>query len=236
MNVASYEQRLALTAHRQTIRVKRSRFARTIDAVRTAPPHVKAAVLIVAYFIAFGFFFQASRAEFENKGLAYLSAANRSGQPATSTSTQSTQRPVQTLKPTPTPTQPSQTPNPSANQSGLPPFNNDNENAPSQSIQYTSTGYAYGQCTFYVAKRRPIPQNWGNARDWLTRARLAGYQTGKYARPGAIAQTTVGRYGHVAYVERVEEDGRVYVSEMNYVGWNRISYRWVNQSEFNYIY
>lgn len=236
MNVANYEQRVVLSAHRQKVRVTHSPLVKVVDSVKNAPAHYKAAAMILAYFVVFAFLFQASQVEFNNKGLAYLSPANRSGNGAISVTAQSTNRPTQSSKTiTPTPT-PSQAPNTNPSQAGLPPYNTENESAPSRAIQYTATGYAYGQCTWYVSHRRPIPQNWGNARDWLTRAKAAGFVTGVHARVGAIAQTRAGYYGHVAYVERIEEGGRVYVSEMNYVGWNRISYRWANESEFSYIY
>lgn len=31
-----------------------------------------------------------------------------------------------------------------------------------------------------------------------------------------------GGYGHVGYVESVNADGSITVSEMNYAGWNRV--------------
>ena len=36
------------------------------------------------------------------------------------------------------------------------------------------------------------------------------------ATVGSIMQTTTGYYGHVAYVERVNADGSILISEMNY--------------------
>ncbi len=107
--------------------------------------------------------------------------------------------------------------------------------APNDGVQYTHGHYAYGQCTYYVAFRRPVPANWGNARDWLLRSQAAGYLTGNIPVVGAIAQTTAGRYGHVAFVEAVDGD-QVHIAEMNYVGWNKVSHRWVKASAFHYIY
>ena len=37
-------------------------------------------------------------------------------------------------------------------------------------------------------------------------------------KAGAVMQTSQGAYGHVAYVESVNDDGSVKVSEMNYNG------------------
>ena len=98
--------------------------------------------------------------------------------------------------------------------------------------------YAYGQCTWYVASRRPTPTNWGNANTWYYRAAAAGRRVGSIPAVGAIAWTSAGRYGHVALVERVSADGRqVTISEMNYNGnWNRITTRTVPASYFRYIY
>lgn len=238
MNVATYEQRATLSAHRKRQRVVSSPLARKIWAYKPHAKHLQAALMILCYFAAFGFFFQTSQAEFEEKSMGYLKANQENRQTSSSAQTtnkpqQKTQATAQTLFQNPAPS-PEPTDEQKAN-AGLPPFNTEDESAPSIAQQFTSSGYAYGHCTFYVAKRRPIPQNWGNARDWLTRAKAAGFVTGVNARPGAIAQTTTGRWGHVAYVEKVEA-GRVYVSEYNYVGWNRLSYRWADESDFKYIY
>ncbi len=69
-----------------------------------------------------------------------------------------------------------------------------------------------GNCTWYAAyKRDDLPyqnQVWGDAKNWITYARNAGYQTGKTPKARAIVvfQPYVagsGPYGHVAYVEQV---------------------------------
>lgn len=238
MNVATYEQRASLAAHQKRVRVFSSPLGQKVSRFKPHAKHLQAALMILFYFAAFGFFFQTSQAEFEKKSMGYLKSGQEAKQ--TSSTAKATNKPVsksrataqtifQNPSPTPAPTEEAKA------SAGLPPYNTEDESAPSIAQQFTSSGYAYGHCTYYVAKRRPIPQNWGNARDWLGRAKVAGFVTGVNARPGAIAQTTSGRWGHVAYVEKVEA-GRVYVSEYNYVGWNRLSYRWANESEFKYIY
>lgn len=238
MNIATNQQRATLSAHRKRQRVVSSPLAQKIISYKPHAKHLQAALMILGYFAAFGFFFQTSQAEFEAKSMGYL----KSNQPAhqTSSSAQITNKPQGKTKATAQTLfqNPISSPTPPTNQStgaGLPPYNTEDESAPSIAQQFTSSGYAYGHCTYYVARRRPIPQNWGNARDWLIRSKASGFVTGVNARPGAIAQTTAGRWGHVAYVEKVEA-GRVYVSEYNYVGWNRLSYRWANESDFKYIY
>ncbi|MDO4612241.1 MAG: CHAP domain-containing protein, partial [Candidatus Saccharibacteria bacterium] len=77
--------------------------------------------------------------------------------------------------------------------------------------------YAAGWCTQWAwYKRQDLPSNLGNANTWATRARAAGYPVSRTPAAGAIFQTTAGRYGHVGYVESVNADGSVVVTEMNY--------------------
>ncbi len=116
----------------------------------------------------------------------------------------------------------------------LPDFRS-NAKPPASKQVNTTGGYAYGQCTYYVAGRRQVGLRWGNARTWMSAAQREGYLTGKIPVPGAVAWTPNGWYGHVAYVERVEGD-QVLISEMNFAGWNRVSQRWVAASSFSYIY
>lgn len=101
---------------------------------------------------------------------------------------------------------------------------------------FSGNGYAYGYCTYYVASRRGVPGNWGNANAWYYNAQASGFSVGSTPVAGAIAWTGAGYYGHVAYVESVS-GGMVTVSEMNYNGgWNRVSSRTVPAGTFRYIY
>lgn len=100
-----------------------------------------------------------------------------------------------------------------------------------------ANSYGFGYCTYYVASRRAIPSNWGNASSWYYNAIASGYSVGTTPRAGAVAW----EFGnHVAYVERVNGDGTVTVSEMNFFGngggWNRVSQRTTSASHFKYIY
>lgn len=111
---------------------------------------------------------------------------------------------------------------------------------------FAGNGYAYGYCTYYAYNRRaelgrPVGSNWGNAVTWASYARAAGYRVDKTPEAGAVFQVGGGwgGLGHVGVVERVNADGSVYVSEMNYAGWNVISYRTVPASQvanYNYIH
>jgi hypothetical protein len=96
-------------------------------------------------------------------------------------------------------------------------------------------GYSAGQCTWYVAGRRPIPGGWGNARSWYYHAAASGWPVGTTPAVGAIAWTSAGWYGHVALVEAVQGN-QVLISEMNYLGSYKIDKRWVGASSFKYIY
>lgn len=114
------------------------------------------------------------------------------------------------------------------------------------SVVFAGNRYAYGYCTWYAfnkraAAGRPIGSNWGNATTWASLARASGFAVDKNPRAGDVFQTSGGwgGYGHVGYVERVNPDGSILVSEMNYVGWNRVSSRTISPDQvgmFNYIH
>ena len=227
MSTTTLEQRQLLEAHTRRVRRAHSPLYQRLKRARSSMPTLKASLTVVIYLFIFAICFQATRNDFESKSAAYLSQGN-GGKAVSQVGLSSGSAPVPAPLSTPRPEAP-------AEGTVLPATDAPSESSPSQAQQYTATGYAYGQCTAYVAKRRPIPQNWGNARDWVRNAKAVGFTTGPNARPGAIGQTTAGRYGHVVYVEKVE-NGQVYVSEMNYVGWNRISYRWAPENSFTYIY
>lgn len=111
---------------------------------------------------------------------------------------------------------------------------------------YSGNGYAYGYCTWYAYNRRaqlgrPIGGNWGNAVTWASYARADGFNVNKTPAPGAVFQIGGGwgGLGHVGVVERVNDDGSIYVSEMNYAGWNVVSNRTIPASQvgtYNYIH
>ncbi len=93
--------------------------------------------------------------------------------------------------------------------------------------------YSPGYCTWYAKNKRPdLPNNLGNADTWVSRAAAQGIPTGSVPRVGAIGQQGM----HVVYVESVNKDGTVTISEMNYGGWNTINSRTVPASTFLYIY
>lgn len=109
--------------------------------------------------------------------------------------------------------------------------------APSASYDGGNT-YGYGYCTWYVKNKRgsSLPNGLGNANTWYSRARSAGMAVGTTPVAGAVGTTTRGSLGHVVYVDSVNADGTINISEMNYKGWNVVSSRTTNASEFVYIY
>lgn len=90
--------------------------------------------------------------------------------------------------------------------------------------------FPYGYCTYYVSTKRCIPWS-GHAKSWLNNAKAYGfnvcYGSNCEPVPGAILVTTGDRrYGHVAYIEKVIGN-KMIISEMNVVGWGKISTRTV---------
>lgn len=98
--------------------------------------------------------------------------------------------------------------------------------------------YDYGYCTWYVKNRRgaSIPNGLGNANTWYSRARAMGMAVGTTPVAGAVGTTTRGSLGHVVYVESVNSDGTIQISEMNAPTWGKTTYRTASASEFLYIY
>lgn len=102
--------------------------------------------------------------------------------------------------------------------------------------------YAPGNCTWYAYERRqqlgsPVGSFWGNANTWDDSARAAGYTVNNTPKAGAVLVNNAGYYGHVAIVERVLDNGDVYLSEMNYAGFNVISNRTISAGQAaGYVY
>lgn len=99
-------------------------------------------------------------------------------------------------------------------------------------------GYDYGWCTWHAANRRiqagrPLPTNLGNAISWYYNAQRAGMSVGAKPRAGAVIwHANMGGLGHVAYVEKMNNDGSILVSDMNYPIWGGVTYRTVTPGEF----
>lgn len=107
----------------------------------------------------------------------------------------------------------------------------------SSAVRYSGSSsgntYAPGYCTWYAKNRRPdLPNQMGNASSWVASAAARGFATGSAPQAGAIGQ----QGNHVVYIESVNGDGTVTVSEMNWRGLFVVSSRTVSASNFRYIY
>ena len=110
---------------------------------------------------------------------------------------------------------------------------------------YGANGYDYGYCTWYAANKRaaigrPVPSNLGNASTWKVLAQRAGFAVGSVPQSGAVIWTPPrDYYGHVGFVEAVNPDGSVLVSEMNTAGFAVRSTKTLSAAEaarYSYIY
>ena len=114
--------------------------------------------------------------------------------------------------------------------------------APTPSFVAALNGGYFGQCTYYMYNRfaqlgAPIRTTaLGNAAEWPANAAAAGYGVSSTPRAGTaiVFQRGVGGadpvYGHVGFVERVNADGSLFISEMNVQGVNVISTRTIPAS------
>ena len=103
-------------------------------------------------------------------------------------------------------------------------------------------GAGGGQCVNWALYMRPDLRQYqlGNANTWASRARAHGLAVDHTPSAGAIFQTSSGWYGHVGYVEAVNGDGSITVTEMNY---GYVPYRVIRATipankvgNFNYIH
>lgn len=104
-----------------------------------------------------------------------------------------------------------------------------------------------GQCTSFAAWRlndrigidftnQYRGEHFGNANTWDDAARRAGLTVSSTPRPGAIAQSDAGSFGHVAWVARVNADATVLIEEYNWTRPSGYGTRTVSASSFEYIY
>ena len=103
--------------------------------------------------------------------------------------------------------------------------------------------YPYGQCTWYAYERRvqlglPVGSQFGNGNMWGASAAALGYWVDSTPRHvGDIVSFASGQlnadsvYGHVAIVERINEDGSIEISESNVKGLGVISNRTISAAD-----
>lgn len=106
-------------------------------------------------------------------------------------------------------------------------------------------GYGCRQCVSYTAwrvgqKTGRFPYYWGNANQWPASARATGYSTGSTPRVNSVGVISAGQYGHVVWIEAVNGDGTVDVSQYNYFnaggpGWGNYSKMRVSASTYDVL-
>lgn len=155
-------------------------------------------------------------------------------QPATTPSAPNT--PTPPPPPAPTPPPPVVLPN-----GGYPGYlQNCFVDANALSYGFDPWGYGCRQCVSYTAwkvlqKTGRAPMYWGNAKDWPASARRVGYSTGTTPRAGSVGVMTSGPYGHVVWVESVNANGTINISQYNYWLPNKPNGGWGWYSEFQNV-
>ncbi len=104
------------------------------------------------------------------------------------------------------------------------------------------------ECVSYAAWRvanaygyMPYWGGRGNANQWLSNARQAGYTVTSTPKPGAVGISNAGPWGHAVWVEQVNGN-RVYISQYNArnaaTNWRSGEYseQWIDASAYTYIY
>ena len=107
---------------------------------------------------------------------------------------------------------------------------------------WTTGGYGYRNCTDWVSFRvgvktgSYVPSGLGNAKQWDDRAPSYGYTVSSTPREGSAAVSNYGYYGHVMYVEAVNGDGTITVSDYNRAGTGKYDINVINPSGLKFVY
>ena len=93
-------------------------------------------------------------------------------------------------------------------------------NCPQDNLGYSFYGGYVCQCVSYtgwkVFERYGIRISaWGNANQWHNTARRLGYRVDHTPEAGSVAISTAGPYGHAMWVEAVNPNGTINLSEYN---------------------
>lgn len=108
-------------------------------------------------------------------------------------------------------------------------------------ITDSSSPYPQGQCTWYVYERvqqfgKKVGSDWGDAHNWDNRAESDNYDVSQTPSTHSAVVFEAGQagahdiYGHVAFVEKVNKDGSIVISEANVKGLGIVSYRTIDAS------
>lgn len=105
---------------------------------------------------------------------------------------------------------------------------------------WATGGYGYRNCTDWVSYRirstgRNVPSGLGNAASWDDRAPGYGYTVSSTPRVGAAAISNSGYYGHVMYVEAVNGDGSIVISDYNRAGTGKYAVSTLSAATASYL-
>lgn len=93
-------------------------------------------------------------------------------------------------------------------------------NCPQDNVKYIVVGGYVCQCTSYAGWKAQeyygiYISAWGNAKDWGNTATRLGYVVNNTPSAHSIAFSTAGIYGHVMWVESVNANGTINLTEYN---------------------
>lgn len=93
-------------------------------------------------------------------------------------------------------------------------------NCPQDNLRYSFYGGYVCQCVSYTGWKVYERYNiritaWGNANVWHKTAQRLGYTVDHVPEAGSVAITTGGPYGHAMWVEKVNDNGTINLSEYN---------------------
>jgi surface antigen len=112
----------------------------------------------------------------------------------------------------------------------------------------TGNAYPWSECTWWAYVRRhqlhlPVGSYLGNGADWAASARRLGYWVdGTPRSPGDVMVFAAGQdgssvdYGHVAIVEKINDDGTVLISECGSAYQGVTHYRTVSPANHSFIH
>lgn len=91
---------------------------------------------------------------------------------------------------------------------------------PGDNLRYSFYGGYVCQCVSYTGwkvweRYGYLPSGWGNANTWDDSARAVGFRVDNIPEAGTVAVSNAGYYGHVMWVESVNPNGTINLSEYN---------------------
>ncbi len=93
-------------------------------------------------------------------------------------------------------------------------------NCPQDNVKYLVVGGYVCQCTSYAGWKAQefwgiYISAWGDAKSWGSTAKRLGYVVDSNPAPHTIAYSTAGIYGHVMWVESINANGTINLTEYN---------------------